>query len=60
MLAHVLHEATDTLLQFLETRAEQPAGLEDPLVLGAARCLGRCLASYQLSTIGSILLNNWL
>ena len=37
-----LHEAFETVLQFLEVSAAEPARLASPLALAAVRTLGRC------------------
>ncbi len=37
-----LHEAFETVLQFLEVAAAEPARLAGPLALAAVRTLGRC------------------
>ena len=38
-----LHEAFETVLQFLEVAAGEPARLSSPLALAAVRTLGRCV-----------------
>ena len=38
-----LHEAFETVLQFLEVAAGEPARLGSPLALAAVRTLGRCV-----------------
>lgn len=37
-----LHDATKLLLEYLESKAEDDKGLEEPLSLAVARSLGRC------------------
>ena len=37
-----LHEAFETVLQFLEVAAAEPERLASPLALAAVRTLGRC------------------
>ena len=38
-----LHEAFETVLQFLEVAAGEPVRLSSPLALAAVRTLGRCV-----------------
>ncbi|KAK9786678.1 hypothetical protein WJX73_008702 [Symbiochloris irregularis] len=46
-----LHDATKLLVEYLEVKAEQEGGLEEPLSLAVARSLGRFLRSPEVLTI---------